>query len=326
MEAEASARLAAPEYSGTGCATLPASMNPPSRIYVGTAGWSYKDWEGIVYPAQIKKSQHPVEYMAHYFDMLEINTSFYGHIKPEWGKLWSRKAQVVNSGFMFTAKLNRAFTHSPIAVVESTSAGTIHAGPNDEQLAKAGLDSVAEENMLGAVLVQFPISFKNTNQNRDYLDALLEQFRQYPLVVEVRHNSWTNEGTLRYFAQKGVAFCNIDQPLLGKAVVPSERVTSPVGYVRLHGRNYEQWFDSDSGSDRYNYLYTQPDLEKWEKRITTISGKAQNTFVVTNNHFEGKAAVNALQLKSMLANSPVKVPPTLRSRYWELSEIASPDE
>ena len=66
-------------------------MSPPSRIYVGTAGWSYKDWEGIVYPAQIKKSQHPVEYMARYFDMLEINTSFYGHIKPEWGKLWCRK-------------------------------------------------------------------------------------------------------------------------------------------------------------------------------------------------------------------------------------------
>src|SRR5208337_2587062 len=141
-----------------------------------------------------------------------------------------------------------------------------------------------------------------------------------------RHNSWTNEGTLRYFAQKGVAFCNIDQPLLGKAVATSELVTSPVGYVRLHGRNYEQWFDSDSGSDRYNYLYNHEELLAWEKRITTISGKAQNTFVVTNNHFEGKAAVNALQLKSMLANSPVKVPPTLRSRYWELGEIAYPDE
>ena len=97
---------------------------------------------------------------------------------------------------------------------------------------------------------------RTPTRNRDYLDALLDKFRQYPLVVEVRHNSWTNEGTLRYFAQKGVAFCNIDQPLLGKAVMPSDHVTSPIGYVRLHGRNYEQWFDSDSGNDRYNYLYT----------------------------------------------------------------------
>ena len=301
-------------------------MHPSSRIYVGTAGWSYKDWEGIVYPAQIKKSQYPVEYMARYFDMLEINTSFYGHIKPEWGKLWCRKARIANLQFMFTAKLNRAFTHSPVAVVESTSSETIRIGPDDERLAKAGLDSIAEENMLGAVLLQFPISFKNTDRNRDYLDGLLEKFRQYPLAVEVRHNSWTNEGTLRYFAQKGVAFCNIDQPVLGKAVVASERVTSSIGYVRLHGRNYEQWFDSDSGNDRYNYLYTQPELQKWKGRIDAIAGKAQKTFVVTNNHFEGKAAVNALQLKGMLQGGPVKVPETLSQRYWELAEIASPDE
>ncbi len=302
-------------------------MSPStSRILVGTAGWSYKDWEGIVYPAQMKKSQHPVEYMARYFDMLEINTSFYGHIKPEWGKLWCRNARRVNPDFVFTAKLNRAFTHSPMAVVESTSADTIRGNANDEGLAKAGLDSIAEENMLGAVLMQFPISFKNTNPNRDYLDALLNKFAQYPLVIEVRHNSWTNEGTLRYFAQKGVAFCNIDQPLLGKAIVPTELVTSPVGYVRLHGRNYDQWFDSDSGADRYNYLYTAPELEAWTNRISTIAGKAQKTFVVTNNHFEGKGAVNALQIKSMLTGLPVNVPPTLRNRYWELGEIASPDE
>ena len=115
-------------------------MPETSQIYVGTAGWSYKDWEGIVYPAQIKKSEHPVEYMARFVDVLEINTSFYGHIKPEWGKLWCRRARAVNPQFLFTAKLNRAFTHSPIAVLESTSAETIRATQEDEQLAKEGLD------------------------------------------------------------------------------------------------------------------------------------------------------------------------------------------
>jgi uncharacterized protein YecE (DUF72 family) len=103
-------------------------------------------------------------------------------------------------------------------------------------------------------------------------------------------------------------------------------VTSTIGYVRLHGRNYEQWFDSDSRNDRYNYLYTRPELEKWKGRIDSIAGKAQKTFVVTNNHFEGQAAVNALQLKSMLSGGTIKVPGPLRSRYWELGEIASPDE
>ncbi len=306
-----------------GYANLGFGMAETQRIYVGTAGWSYKDWEGIVYPQQIKKSQHPVGFLARYLDVLEINTSFYGHIKPEWSKLWCRVARAENPEFLFTAKLNRAFTHSPAAVVESTSAETIRPGEDDERLAKEGYESLAMENMLGAVLAQFPISFKNTNANREHLDSVIEKFKQFPLAVEVRHNSWTNEGTLKYFAQKGVSFCNIDQPALGKAVGPSQHVTAPVAYVRLHGRNYDQWFDSDSRNDRYNYLYTDPELRGWETRIKTIAEKATKTFVIANNHFEGKAAVNALQLKSMVSGKSVHVPDTLLQKYWELGEIAA---
>ena len=298
-------------------------MSGGRQVYVGTAGWSYKDWDGIVYPAQIKKSQHPVGYLAQYIDMLEINTSFYGHIKPEWGKLWCRMARASNPEFQFTAKLNKAFTHSPIAVVQSTSAETIKATVEDEQLAKAGLESIAVEGMLGALLAQFPISFKNTYDNREYLDGVIERFKMFPLVIEVRHNSWTNEGTLRYFAKKGIAFCNIDQPLLGNAVTPSEHVTAPVGYVRLHGRNYEQWFDSDSRNDRYNYLYTDPELRSWKTRIDAIAEKAEKTFVVANNHFEGKALVNALQLKHMVTGRSVRMPEMLLEKYWELGEIVA---
>ncbi|HZD33219.1 MAG TPA: DUF72 domain-containing protein, partial [Candidatus Angelobacter sp.] len=110
------------------------------------------------------------------------------------------------------------------------------------------------------------------------------------------------------------------------AVTPSAQVTSAIGYVRLHGRNYEQWFDSDTGADRYNYLYNHTELEKWKGRIDTIAAMVNKTFVVNNNHFEGKAAVNALQLKSMLSGRTVKVPPSLLSRYWELGEIAAPPD
>ncbi len=298
-------------------------MSGGSQVYVGTAGWSYKDWDGIVYPAQIKKSQHPVGYLAQYIDMLEVNTSFYGHIKPEWGKLWCRMARASNPQFQFTAKLNKAFTHSPIAVVESTSAETIKPTAEDEQLAKAGLESIAVEGMLGALLAQFPISFKNTYNNREYLDSVIERFKAFPLAIEVRHNSWTNEGTLRYFAKKGVSFCNIDQPVLGNAITPSEHVTAPIGYVRLHGRNYEQWFDSDSRNDRYNYLYTSPELRSWKTRVDAIAEKAEKTFVVANNHFEGKALVNALQLKHMVTGRAVRMPEMLLEKYWELGEIVS---
>jgi len=301
------------------------------EIRIGTAGWSYKDWEGIVYPAQIKREQHPVEYMAQFFDTIEINNSFYGHIKPEIGKLWCRKARAVNPHFLFTAKLHKSFTHSPIATIESTSAATIRSNPEDEKFAREGLDALASENMLGAVLAQFPISFKNTNENREYLDSVLARLRHYPTVVEVRHSSWNNEGTLRYFAGKGVAFCNIDQPVIGKSIAPTEHVTAPVSYVRLHGRNYAEWFndrepEEGSGTERrdarYNYLYTADELRGWKENIQRIAQKSRTTFVVTNNHFQGKAAVNALQLKHMVTGKAVKVPEILMKHYWELESIA----
>jgi uncharacterized protein YecE (DUF72 family) len=293
----------------------PISTGSPARIYVGIAGWSYKDWEGIVYPEQLKRTQHPVEYLAQYFDLIEINTSFYGHIKPEIGKLWCRKAAAVNPGFQFTAKLNRTFTHSPLAVVESTSAATIKPNPEDEKLAKEGLDSVAGEGRLGALLLQFPISFKNTNANRDYLEELLLRFKEYPLAVEVRHASWNNEGILRYFGQKEVSFVNIDQPRLGKSLSGTAHVTAPLAYVRLHGRNYDQWFESDRSEDRYNYLYTASELVPWKNRIEKLANQAAVTFVVANNHFQGKAAVNAIQLKHMISGRPVKVPGILVGHY-----------
>ena len=291
-------------------------------IHIGPAGWAYKDWDGTVYPDQIKKSKHPVEYLAQYFDLIEINTSFYGHIKPEWGKLWCRKAKTVNPDFKFTAKLNKAFTHSPVAVVESTSAKTIRYSDKDEDLARAGLDSIAEEGMLGALLMQFPISFKNTDENRDHLELLIRQFREYPLVVEVRHASWQNAGTLRYFFEKGVAFCNIDQPQLGQAVKPSDEVTSNIGYVRLHGRRYDQWFEPEKSSDRYDYLYSGEELREWKGKIESVAKKAEVTFVVANNHFEGKAPANALELRSMITGEKVKAPETLVKTYPRLEAIA----
>ncbi len=296
-----------------------------SDIYIGPAGWAYKDWDGIVYPASLKRQQHPVEYLAQYFDLIEINTSFYGHLKPELVKLWCHKAAAVNPRFLFTAKINKCFTHSPNAVVESTSAATIHCTPEDESEAKAGYDALAAEGRLGALLMQFPISFRNSNENRDWVDALIAKFGAYPLAVEVRHDSWTNEGTLRYFAGKGVAFCNIDQPRLGKAVGPTEHVTAPLGYVRLHGRNYDQWFEHEHAHDRYNYLYTEQELAPWKARIEQVAAKTDKLFVVANNHFEGKAVVNGLQLKSMISGRRVPAPEILVKHYPELERIVQSD-
>lgn len=300
------------------------------NIRIGTAGWSYKDWEGIFYPSGMQRTRtHPLEYLARFFDTTEINTSFYGPLKPELVKLWCRKVAGVNTGFQFTAKLYRAFTHSPIAVMEPTSAATIRPTDEDERLTREGLDALANEGRLGALLIQFPVSFKNTSLNREYLDRLLRQFIEYPRVVEVRDSSWNNPETLAEFAQKNVGFCNIDQPMLGRSLGPTEHVTTALGYVRLHGRNYEHWFvdpgtDSDNRNERYNYLYKEKELEDWKQRIMNVAEKAQTTYVITNNHFESKAGVNAIELKAMIDTKRVLAPPSLIQRYPELRRFADP--
>src|SRR5580692_10792354 len=304
------------------------------QIRIGTAGWSYKDWDGIFYPPGMRRrKQHPLEYLARFFDTAEINTSFYGPLKPELAKLWCRRVAAVNPGFLFTAKLYRAFTHSPLAVMEPTSAATIRPTDQDEARTREGLDALAAEGRLGALLIQFPVSFKNTSLNREYLDRLLRQFIEYPRAVEVRDSSWNNPETLAAFTQKNVAFCNIDQPILGNSLAPTEHVTAPLAYVRLHGRNYSEWFvdkgpDSDNRNDRYNYLYNERELTGWKDRIINVAERAQTTYVITNNHFESKAAVNALELKAMIVGAHtgkrVPAPPTLIEKYPELRRFADP--
>jgi uncharacterized protein YecE (DUF72 family) len=291
-------------------------------VRIGTAGWSYKDWDGVFYPPGMqRRKQHALEYLARFFDTTEINTSFYGPLKPELAKLWCRKVAPVNKNFLFTAKLYRAFTHSPMSLLEPTSAASIRPTDEDESRTREGLDAIANEGRLGALLIQFPVSFKNTSLNREYLDRLLRQFIEYPRVVEVRHSSWNDAATLAAFAQKNVGFCNIDQPVLGRSLAPTEHVTAAIGYIRLHGRNYEQWFDSDSRDDRYNYLYKPAELEKWKEKVEIIARRAESTYVIANNHFQAKAAVNALELRHLLYGKKVRAPETLVRHYPELREM-----
>ncbi|HEV2729483.1 MAG TPA: DUF72 domain-containing protein [Terriglobales bacterium] len=300
-------------------------MESSPQIRVGTAGWSYKDWEGIFYPAGMQhRKQHPLDLLAQCFDVVEINTSFYGHIKPHIAKLWVHRATAVNPKFMFTAKLHRSFTHNPLAVMEPTSAASIRPNDEDEQLAREGLEALAGEGRLGALLVQFPVSFKNTSLNREYVEQLARQFIEYPRVVEVRHDSWDNPETINYFTQRNVAFCNIDQPLIGRSMGATEHVTSPLGYVRLHGRNYDQWFEAEKPHDRYNYLYSEAELSGWKEKIEHIAHKAEVTYVVANNHFEAKSGVNALQIKYMVTGTRVHAPEPLLTHYPDLKRIADP--
>jgi uncharacterized protein YecE (DUF72 family) len=300
-------------------------MLPGTQIRIGPAGFSYKDWEGVFYPPGMsRRKQHPLALVARCFDVVEINTSFYGHIRPEIAKLWAKIVDEVNPDFQFTAKLHRSFTHSPLAAMEPTSAVSIRPNEEDERLAREGLESLAQTGKFGALLIQFPVSFKNTALNREYLETLLRNFIEYPRVVEVRHSTWNNAETIAYFEERNVSFCNIDQPLLGRSLGPTSHVTSTIGYVRLHGRNYDQWFEAEKAADRYNYLYKANELLGWKERIDSIAERAKTTFVVANNHFEAKAGVNALQLKHMFSGHRVLAPDSLIEHFPELRNIADP--
>jgi len=289
-------------------------MREPSlgKILVGPAGWSYSDWQGIVYPGRKPRGFHEAAYLAQYFDTIEINTSFYNPLRPEFAKSWVAKV-AHNPSFQFTAKLWKGFTHERNASLE------------DEKACKQGFDVLAAAGRLGAVLLQFPWSFKNTRENHEYMSGLCVQFTEYPLVVEVRHSSWNQPEVFDRLRTQGVGFCNIDQPVIGRSLEPSEYVTMPVGYVRLHGRNYEHWFTSNEHpEERYNYLYSIDELRPWAERINHIGRTAEVVFVITNNHFQGKAIANALQLTSILRGQPVAMPEGIRAHYPDLAEIALP--
>lgn len=282
-------------------------------IYVGPAGWSYADWAGIVYPSRRPPNFHEASYLAAYFDTIEINTSFYQPLRPALCWQWLERV-AANPRFLFTAKLWQRFTHE---------AG---AGAEEEKQVRGGFDMLMGAGKLGAVLLQFPFSFHRDRHNTSTLRKLLERFRDYPLVVEVRHATWNHASFYELLAERGVGFCNIDQPLIGRSLGPSDRATAPLGYVRLHGRRYDTWFSDDPETppeERYNYLYAVEELQPWAERIGRVAESAKTTFVITNNHYQGKAVVNALELISLLTRSKVKVPEPLRHHYPELEAIAS---
>ncbi len=278
-------------------------------IRIGPAGWSYKDWNGIVYPKDRPKGFHEAEYLAHYFDTIEINTSFYHPVRAPVAKSWLGRV-AHNKNFRFTAKLWRGFTHERNATTE------------DEQIVKEGLTPLLEADRLGALLLQFPWSFKNSADHRQYLLELQSRFREYPLVLEIRHSSWTEPGMLDMLAELGIGICNIDQPLFSRSVAPSAVSTSAVGYIRLHGRNYKQWFtENQNTGDRYNYLYSLEELEPWVARTKAVAKESKDTYVVTNNHYVGKATVNALEMASLLSGKPVQAPPSLVEHYPQLRDF-----
>jgi len=286
-------------------------------IRVGVAGWDYDDWRGPVYPDPAPRGFDRLGWLAGWFDAIEVNSTFYRPAAVATARSWARRVGH-RPAFRFTAKAWRRFTHERSAPF----------GAEEVRLARAALDALAGEGRLGAVLLQFPWSFKRDEAARDWLRRVADAFRGLPLVLEVRHASWNVPELYASLAAQGIGFVNLDQPLFRGSLGPSAVATAAVGYVRIHGRNWKDWFRADAGRDeRYDYLYAPDELRPWAERVRSVAAApgVQDVYVVTNNHFGGQEVVNALQLRSLLEERRVEAPETLWQAFPDaLRPFATP--
>jgi len=286
----------------------------PARIFVGTSGWSYADWRGIVYPDHPKPADE-LRFLAGFLDALEVNSSFYRTPTPKMTASWVRRTADLED-FRFAFKMNRRFTHerTPWSAPEA-------------QAFRDGVAPVAEAGRLGAVLLQFPWSFRAGEESYDWLHRLSEAFGAWPLAVEVRHDSWLADEALYALKLLNLSIADIDQPQLNRCIAPGTLVTGPLGYVRLHGRRRDTWFASNvEPHERYNYLYRDDELDEWIGRLREISRESKELYVFTNNHYRGQAPANAFQILSKLKRDRVPVPESMFTHFPFLEGIAAPPE
>ncbi len=265
---------------------------------VGPAGWSYEDWKGIVYPSRAPRGFDPLVFIASFFGCVELNSTFYRPPTARMSESWARKTP---DGFLFTAKLWERFTHDDEPFTDA-----------DVKLVQEGMAPLLASGKLAALLLQFPWSFKDGPDARDRVRRIADAFREWaPLVIEVRHRSWLD--AFDFLDELKLSFCNIDQPRSSTSISGTHRVTGPVAYVRFHGRNAKAWFSKEAGRDeKYDYLYAPAEMKGWAEAIAGM--RAERVFVILNNHFRGKAVVNALQLKRLLGQD-ASIPETLRDAY-----------
>jgi uncharacterized protein YecE (DUF72 family) len=279
-------------------------------IRFGVAGWDYADWAGTVYPTGGTRRFDRLAYICRFVDVVEINSSFYRPATPRTAESWLRRTAFRGDSFVFTAKLHRSWTHQ----------GDI-GSPHDLLDDLDGLRVLRDGGKLSGLLAQFPQSFHHDSRSLDRLRQITDLLADWPLVVEVRHAGWQTDEARSEFDRLGVAWCVVDQPRVGRSTAsPTPRVTSRLGYLRLHGRNVENWFREGAGRDaRYDYLYAEDELHELVQVACEMAGTAEELIVVQNNHFRGQALVNTLQLKHLVQGEPPLAPETLVSVYPDLA-------
>jgi uncharacterized protein YecE (DUF72 family) len=288
-------------------------------LRIGTSGWNYPSgrgtWNGMFYPPSRGRAKgfDELSFYAEHFNTVEVNSTFYGQPRPEVTRAWAARTP---PGFEFSVKLYQKFTHPKMfkqAYVKGVAAGDaaadalldVLARPNESDLDefKRGVDPLASSGKMGALLAQFPPSFKSDGPSRDYLAWLLQAFSGYSVAVELRHASWSDGlgDTLALLNASDAAFVQIDEPKFRLSIrqnqLPNVR---NFYYMRLHGRNAAQWWTHDKAEDRYNYLYSAGELSEFVETLDAAREIVRKAYLYTNNHFSAKSVANAAMIKKQL--------------------------
>ena len=253
-------------------------------ILVGTSGFSYADWVGPFYPKSLPKQDFLVYYSRH-FHTCELNFSYY---RLPTAQSLERMADKSGGNVEFVVKANREMTH-----VREENRQVFNAF-------NEALVPLHERHLLGCVLAQFPYSFHYNYKNIDYVRRFKEFIGETTLVVEFRNRQWIKEATFKLLKSIDCGFCCADEPQLQGLLPPVAVATSRIGYVRFHGRNRKKWWKHEEPAERYNYLYSESELQEWVPKIHALEHVTEKVYVFTNNHPNGKAVQNAAQLKEML--------------------------
>jgi len=287
-------------------------MSDHPEVHVGPAGWSYDDWEGIVYEKGLGAAR--LDALLPLFGTIEINASFYRPPSPAAACGW-RDRVAAYPGFRFTAKLSRRFTH------DDPKTWTLA----DRDDFRDGLEPLREAGRLGALLVQCPWFHEASEAELVRLGRIRKAFPEHELVLEVRHRSWTEARVLEEISSLGYSFCVVDHPQARTSIPAEVRVTGRVGYLRLHGQNAEKWFAKGAAAhEKYDYLYTPPEVARLVRVAEELRERTEELYVIANNHFEGKGPANALEIQAALTGRVPAIPASLRRRYPRLEGLGSP--
>ena len=291
---------------------------------IGTSGWNYPaghgTWNGIFYPFPEDRQRgfDELAFYAERFNVVEVNSTFYGQPRANVSLGWARRTP---AGFEFTVKLYQKFTHPGMTSDQTPISAT------DVEAFKGGVDPLAAAGKLGPILAQFPSSFHHTPEAVAYLDWLLRTFANYSIAVELRHASWSDAAaeTRAVLGAGRAAWVQIDEPKFKSSLRQDLSVDQgDIFYLRLHGRNADQWWDHERTEDRYNYYYSVKELEPIAARVRLAGQAAKKAYLLLNNHFSAQAVANATTLKKML-DEPVTapMPAELVERFPDLAGVAT---